>query len=635
MSCVSLSSSSASHGHTYGDSYSSNSSGGFSTAPTSVPGTPGFEAPFLDSVARIRVVNGEFAGQGLATPRSVRIPAEVRPGSKEHFAPFQEVKDVVEDYFSQPLTTLKKRQIVDYWGELPSEIKVQIFGYLRPKEIIRCSAVSKSWHRMCYDGQLWINLDTKEFYRDIPSDSLINIIKAAGPFVRDLNLRGCVQLRERWTLDGPKITEACRNLENFSVEGCRIDRSAVHFFLLRNPRLVHINLSGLSALNNSAMKIIAQNCPQLEHLNVSWCQHIDTKGLHRIVQACPKLKDLRAGEIRGWNDREFLLDLQTRNNLERLILSHCTDFDDTSLELLIQGGSPEIDPLTERAIILPRKFRHLDFSRCRLLTNKGLQHLSHHVPYLSGIQLSQCHSISDDGISSLLTSTPHLTHLDLEELDELTNATLQILAKSPCAPNLEHLSISYCENLGDTGMLPVLKSCPKIRTLDMDNTRISDLVLAEAATLVCVRNRLREVSVPPAAHHKLPKVALRIVAFDCQNVTWTGIREILSRNAEPLPIQIPQNTPRGIIKLKCFYGYQPTVDEHTKRVLRGDMEKARVLERKWAEYMVASEEAGVGGAGARRRRRRAREAAAVHIVEETGEGRRRARSGGAVGCTVM
>ena len=594
----------------------------------------------MDSIARIRIINGELAGQGLATPRSVPIPAEVRPGSKDqHFGSSREVTDVVEDYFSRPLVKLKKRQNFDFWGDLPSEIKVQIFRRLRPKEIIRCSAVSKSWHRMCYDGQLWINLDTKEFYRDIPSDSLINIIKAAGPFVRDLNLRGCVQLRERWALDGPKITEACRNLENFSVEGCRIDRSAVHFFLLRNPRLVHINLSGLSTLNNSAMKIIAQNCLYLEHLNVSWCQHIDTKGLHRIVEACPKLKDLRAGEIRGWNDREFLLDLHARNNLERLILSHCTDFDDTSLELLIQGVSPEIDPLTERAIVSPRKFRHLDFSRCRFLTNKGLQHLSHHVPYLSGIQLSQCHSISDDGISSLLTSTPYLTHLDLEELDELTNTTLQTLAKSPCAPNLEHLSISYCENLGDTGMLPVLKSCHKLRTLDMDNTRISDLVLTEAAAQVRLRNRLRKPSLPTAPAPKIPKVALRIVAFDCQNVTWTGIREILSRNAEfPLSVQnsnFNETTVSGIIKLKCFYGYQPTVDEHTKRVLRGDMEKARVLERKWAEYMIASEEVGAGGAGARRRRRRAREAAAVHAIEETGEGRRRARSGGAVGCTVM
>ena len=81
-----------------------------------------------------------------------------------------------------------------------------------------------------------------------------------------------------------------------------------------------------------------------------------------------------------------------------------------------------------------------------------------------------------------------------------------------------------------------------------------------------------------------------------------------------------------------------TVDEHTKRVLRGDLASASRLERKWAEYMMANEEAGAGGAGSRRRRRRARDAAMVADEEEGGLGaggvgrRRRARSNG---CSIM
>jgi F-box/leucine-rich repeat protein 2/20 len=101
--------------------------------------------------------------------------------------------------------------------------------------------------------------------------------------------------------------------------------------------------------------------------------------------------------------------------------------------------------------------------------------------------------------------------------------------------------------------------------------------------------------------------------------------------------------PKEIIELKCFYGWQMTVDEHTKRVLRGDLAAAARLDRKWAEYMMATEEAGAGGAGARRRRRRAREAERLYNDdEEDGDGsggvgplggrRRRARSGG---CIVM
>jgi len=629
MSCVSLSSPTSSLGHTYGNSYSSQTSAGFSTAPTSVASTPGFEQLLVDPKIRIRSVQSQDpAGYFVPGPTSVPLPAELRFGSKDAQATSGfSLIEVPGDYFSKRVVKVKKvkqRPNFDFWGEMPHEVKVQILQYLGSKEIVRCSAVSKAWYKMCFDGQLWMNIDTEDYYREIPSDSLVKIITTAGPFVRDLNLRGCVQMRDRWGNDGQNISDVCRNLENFSLEGCRIDRSTVHYFLLRNSRLVHVNLSGLSAVNNSTMKIIAQGCQQLEHLNVSWCQHIDTKGLRKVVQSCPRLSDLRAAEIRGFGDPNFLLDLYNINQLERLVVDHCTDLDDIALKILIQGVDPEIDPLTDRPVIPPRKFRHLDFSRCRALTDAGIQILAHSVPHLAGLQLSHIDGLRDPALTDLLSSVPYLTHLELEELDDLTNVTLQNLAKSPCAPLLQHLNVSYCENLGDTGMISVLKACPSLCSLVMDNTRISDLSLTEAAAQLRLRDRALPVLASPTQR---PRTALSLVVYDCMNVTWTGIREVLNRNAEPHR--------RSVISLKCFYGYQDTVNEHTKRVLRGDSKAAERLERKWGEYMVATEEAGAGGAGARRRRRRAREAAMVHADEEEGGprgGRRRARSGG---CIVM
>lgn len=232
-------------------------------------------------------------------------------------------------------------------------------------------------------------------------------------------------------------------------------------------------------------------------------------------------------------------------------------------------------------------------------------------------------------------------------------------------------------------MLPLIRACTNLESLEMDNTRISDLVLAEAAAMVRLRAR-RTVLTDNAPFR--PATGLRLIAYDCQNVTWTGVREVLSRNAEvltttktaelpPLEKSLHSSTPSTnpsspstsaeqlpsshtasprihvvrehaypsqIIQLKCFYTYQPTVEEHTKRVLRGDFAAARRLERKWADFMIAQEEAGAQGAGHRRRRRRAREAQMMHADEEDGSSgpgngvgggrRRRARSGG---CAVM
>ncbi|KAF2794187.1 RNI-like protein [Melanomma pulvis-pyrius CBS 109.77] len=631
MSCVSLASSGSPYAQSYGSSYSSEMSAGFSTAPTSVANSPP-GSPLFDDKARLRLIGPEG-------PTSVPLPSEMRPVTKDGI-------EGEGDYFSHLVVKKKmqRRANFNFWADMPAEIRMHILRYLKPKEIVRCSSVSKTWHSMCFDGQLWSDLNTSDadMYRDITADALVNIITSAGPFVRDLNLRGCVQLREQWNKKG--LTDACRNLENFSLQGCRIDRTSIHCFLLQNSRLVHVNLSGLAGATNAAMKILASHCPKVEHLNISWCNNIDTRGIRKVIEGCPNLRDLRAGEVRGWDDVEFMHELFKRNTLERLVLMNCDSLNDDSLAALIEGVDSEIDILTDRPIVPPRRLKHLDLTRCRGISDTGVMTLAGNVPFLEGLQLSKCHSLTDSALTSLLPTVPVLTHLDIEELDGLTNEVLKAIAISPCASHIRHICVSYCESLGDSGMLPVLKACSSLASLEMDNTRISDLVLAEAASMIRTRNRAAR----GLTGSERPHVGLRIVAYDCANVTWTGVREVLSRNAEisrpsPKSASTTPTYPREIIGLKCFYNWQPTVEEHTKRVLRGDFAAAARLERKWADWMMLNEEAGMGGAGARRRRRRAREAQLMHADEEEGgagmggEGigrRRRARSGPG-GCVVM
>jgi F-box/leucine-rich repeat protein 2/20 len=675
ISCISLNSTSSGQVASFGTSLTSESSNGFSTAPTSTVTTPGAHVPSWDERARFRSLSNLNEKSSAAIPAGYTVSA--RPGTAT-----PGIAEVDEDYFSRAVAKQPQpRKKFNFWLDMPSEIKMQIFTYLEPRQIVRSSRVSKDWHHMCYDGQLWSILDTTKFYQDIPADALVTIITKAGPFVRDLNLRGCVQLRERWHSRG--LSDACRNLQNFSLEGCRIDRTSIHSFLYANNRLVHINLSGLAGATNSAMRIIAGNCPKLEHLNVSWCNNINTHGLSKVVEACSNLKDIRAGEVSGWDDIEFMQQLFRKNSLERLVLMNCDSLTDESLAVLIEGKDSEIDFITGRPIAPPRKLKHLDLTRCRGITDRGVRTFVGNIPEIEGLQLSKCNGMFDDTLTQLLPTTPMLTHLDLEELEALTNAVLQSLATSPCAKRLRHLSVSYCENMGDTGMLALLQACTNLQSLEMDNTRISNLVLIEAAAMV--RQRSHRTILPENTPFE-PATGLRLIAYDCSNVTWTGVREILSRNAEvitttkaaelpPLEknttssgsdtdlsspvssaeqLSLPRSgTPRihvvrehaypsQIIQLKCFYTYQPTVEEHTKRVLRGDFAAARRLERKWAEFMIAQEEMGADGAGSRRRRRRAREAQMMHADEQGGEvgvgtgvgggRRRRARSGG---CAVM
>ncbi|KAF1816644.1 RNI-like protein [Eremomyces bilateralis CBS 781.70] len=665
MSCVSLSSAGSPYEYSYG-SPTSPISAGYSTAPTSADSSPGGD-DYLN--CKNRLVSGALDG-----PASVAVPVELRVPASGRISPIatEQIPETDEDNISvpldQPIADVKpipeswRRPNFNFWLDLPPELRTHILSFLEPKELVRVSSVSPLFQELCLDGQLWGSLDCSSYYRDIPASALCKIIGTAGPFVRNLNLRGCVQLRDAWILED--LPSKCCNLEQFSLEGCRIDRSSIHNFLLSNSRLVTLNLSGLAGATNFAMKIVAAHCPKLEALNVSWCNNIDTRGLRRVVQACSQLKDLRAGEVRGFDDVEFMDDLFRRNTLERLVLMNCDSLTDDALKALMEGIEPEIDCLTGRAIVPPRNLKHLDLTRCRGITNDGISSLAHHVPYLEGLQLSRNATLTDAAIKDLLLSIQSLTHLDLEELDQLTNDTLKTMSRSPFARHLTHLSISYCEHLGDAGMLSLLKVATNLESLDVDNTRVSDLVLIEAASLIRDRNRDRLSRAQTVA----PKVGLRIVAFDCANVTWTGVREVLNRNAEALQMGLtaattlsnctystpsltspesPSAPNPDILSLKVFYTYQPTVTEHTRRILASNLDGARRLERKWADWMMMNEEAGTGGG--RRRRRRAREAMRGWEEEEGGMGagldgeggvvgngvgrRRRARSG--PGCVVM
>lgn len=129
-------------------------------------------------------------------------------------------------------------------------------------------------------------------------------------------------------------------------------------------------------------------------------------------------------------------------------------------------------------------------------------------------------------------------------------------------------------------------------------------------------------------------VGMRVVIYDCPSITWQGIREVLIRNA----IKMPCRSFHGqVVQMKCYYGWQMTVDEHLKRVLRGDLCSANRLENKWADHMIAVEEGG------RRRSQRRRDTGMQMFLGLDGDDEagaattwrngRRARRGAS--CTIM
>ncbi|CAK7207366.1 hypothetical protein SEUCBS139899_010176 [Sporothrix eucalyptigena] len=544
---------------------------------------------------------------------------------------------------SMPLPSRRpKKTFSQLWNSLPYEVQLHTLQYLQPKEVIRLSRINKKFHKLCFDGQLWTTFDATEFYQDIPVKMLAKIMTAAGPFLKDLNLRGCIQV-EKYQ-DALLLASACSNLVSASLESSFISSKSVEELLRRNQRLAHINLTSLTSVTDKTCLVLGESCTQIEILNLSWCKSVTAMGVQEVLKGCPKLRDLRVGEIRGFDSVSVAKTFFETNQLERLVMSGCTDLTDKAFQVMIHGVDPKMDLLTDRPIVPPRRWRHLDLSRCTRLSDVGVSALGYNVPDLEGLILGGCARLTDTALQPIFASTPKLSHLDLEDLVELKNPLFSDhLAKSECAKSLKHLSVSYCEDVGDAGMVPVFRACTNLRSVEMDNTRVSDLTLAESAAMV--RDRAGRATKRPDR----PYIGLSLVIYDCPTITHTGVREIMARNAEILTPPQSQAVgaplrpyPTEIIGLKCFYGWQMTVDEHTKRILRGHFAAAHRLQRKWADSIQATEEANANGALGRRRRRRAREARQVHADEEAagaaaagqgmGIGRRRART---ATCAIM
>ncbi|KAK6534210.1 hypothetical protein TWF281_005543 [Arthrobotrys megalospora] len=509
---------------------------------------------------------------------------------------------------------------------LPGEICLQVLGYLEPKELIRCSMVNKALGRLCFDGQLWSVLDTGTFYKKIPAYQLTKLISLSGSFIRYLNLRGCVQLQNEFYA----ITATCNNLVSASLEGCSLSRPTVHRLITNNNHLIHLNISGLEAVTNVTCKHIAESCPQLTTLDVSFCGNMDARGIRKIIESCSYLTDLRAAECQGINDELTLESIFKTNTLERLLLGGCDALTDESVRILVEGIEADIDPLTDRTTAPARRLKHLNISKCRGLTDLALKHLAYNVPNLEGLELAHVSDLTDEGLSDLLPTIPKLSHLDLEECSNVTNDILVELSKAPCAKSMRHLQLSFCENVSDEGMIPIIKNCTALRNLELDNTRITDAFLAEAATAVRSRASVNLIS-------RKPRVGLRLVCFDCVNVNWTGIQSVLAANStHTTDLKFGKSNKnstnlapcREVIHLKCYYGWQQTADQHLKLVLRGDMASAKWLEDRWADHMTSNEDTTQSS---RRRRRRAREAAMLDF-DDNHDGRRRRRTGG---CSIM
>ncbi|KAK9238370.1 hypothetical protein V1525DRAFT_401384 [Lipomyces kononenkoae] len=515
---------------------------------------------------------------------------------------------------------------VDPTDALPRELLLRIFSYLSSFDLLRLCAVSRSWYDICYDGSLWHTIDATQYYTRLSSAQLTRLITRSGMYVKDLNLRGCIYLD---IFESLGIAKSLSNLLFISLEGSRkFDHNALTQLIKNNSSLTHADFSSLMTLTNASCFTISSSCPNLVSLDVSWCPYCDANGLIDILRSCKFLRDLRVSGCKGVEDESFMCELHhTARHLRRLSMASCTSLTDESMRVLVSGSRDRIlvDPVTRCPNIVPTRIQYLNLSYCILLTSQTLSDLAYVVPDLCEFELSGIPAVLDDGFNALIPNTPNLAYLDCEECSQLSDSTLNAIARAECAKVFRHGHFSFCENLTDEGVSNLLKSCPGLKNLELDNTRVTDEVINVAVqvtreqvgkvlgTLQRLVDR-GEYGAPRA--EDLTGVILRLATYDCPNLTWQSTLGVMRRNEERVLFNLrsgqvacakkrqqassspadsndgpehitPAETvlfPTGFIQLKCAYDHQKIIDGHLQFLLMAEFDTAVQLEREFAEY---------------------------------------------------
>lgn len=348
------------------------------------------------------------------------------------------------------------------------------------RELIRLSRVSRTFQSYVLDGQLWQNMEFSR-YPEMTEGAMISIAKAAGPFVRRLDLHGHAALSSRVLLALSKaqrprsltnweqqnavstgVPSEASQLEELDLEGCRqISTGALNTVLSRSPNLRKCKLGSLPCVDNTTLCVLAATATNLEFLDISRCRSVDGDGIRAFFaiqesdtnvsavmkerNVASKFRTLHAAGVTGFDSATLSQLGRHWPNLEVLDLSYCSDVNDAAIAALVssdgdvvsekgafvtltprQAGSQQDEEITRRCF---PHLKRLNLSSCRALTDRACVSLSHALPSLEVLELANIGpAIKDAGLVKLFATVPRLQKLDLERATQITDAALSALS---------------------------------------------------------------------------------------------------------------------------------------------------------------------------------------------------------------
>lgn len=295
--------------------------------------------------------------------------------------------------------------------------------------------------------------------------------------------------------------------------------------------MTELRVAGLQDVDNELMASIGRSMPGLQVLDISHAADLTDDAIAAFVR--------HPGPDRCESKhRPHLYSNKTPKKHD----SSSGPF--VSLSARQSGGDPLFEGAFYRRCF--ESLRQLNLSSCRSLTDRSCAHLAFAVPRLQVLELSNIgNSLRDDGIIKLLETTNLIERIDVEGASELTTPFVQALtppvsyveslglqvpsentapvarlsrrsarrarttntaegsqeatstrkakedgnADLPTGAHLTHLIASHLTRVDVNSLLNLVRRCPRLHHLELDDTRASDAVLMEFVNLARQRRK--------------------------------------------------------------------------------------------------------------------------------------------------
>ncbi|XP_062563829.1 F-box/LRR-repeat protein fbxl-1-like [Armigeres subalbatus] len=373
------------------------------------------------------------------------------------------------------------------WDNLPMEILIRIFSFIRPSDRNSAALTCHRWFE-ALRHPLFLGATCFHFERIEVSDSKSPIqifldsfrhfsnIKLTrvefsgqsefwnyfGEHIREITFDNCALTKPKLS----NILGCMPNLERLNIVDCD------ELFKSWNPvifqkispicrRLKHLGLRKISALNEDHLNYLVAMAPHMTSLEISKCLR-DMEAVQRVKILSHILRILNnyKHQMRSVNFSYTMYDdlfLKQFAEIENMSLSN--------ISLSFFERAPIKDPAIIDVLRKHTNLVHLDLTSFLNLTDFALIEIADSMPLLSTLKLNGCWLLTDFGISAI-RKLRKLVILDLSDCDRVTDDGFLKAIVDKDRANMKELHLSMLPGITENVILKICLTLANLTVLD-------------------------------------------------------------------------------------------------------------------------------------------------------------------------